>query len=444
MEISSVMRSFRRMCSSLTNVQFSHVARGTTFAIMFTSLFFGTFVLPVSASTIGARAPAPLSVHRSNDSTTTTSTTTSTTSTTTTTLPPATTTIGNIQFPSGAVDASEPSGEGPASSTALPGYSESYVNDFATKSSLVGWVSFQGPTNGDPGGQFAQSHVTVSGGLLQLNSWQDPAFGNAWATGGVCQCDINNTYGAYFVRSRVTGPGPTQVEMLMPEVGWPPEIDFNETRQSDGNTIATLHYTSADLQIYRSLNIDLTQWHTWGVVWTPTSLTYTVDGQAWGIIDSASEIPDQPMHLDITQQTWCSSGFACPTAPESTQVDWVEEYKPTIGESAALGTFAPNSWALTPVLKAKIVKLAVKIKVQGDNSVALVGYNDDSGTAAKGIAISRIRARVVGRILKQQLAVLGVTGVSITTTGKGDAQSVASNATPKGRARNRRVVPWIM
>jgi outer membrane protein OmpA-like peptidoglycan-associated protein len=232
--------------------------------------------------------------------------------------------------------------------------------------------------------------------------------------------------------------------MLMPEVGWPPEIDFNETRQSDGNTIATLHYTSADLQIYRSLNIDLAQWHTWGVVWTPTSLTYTVDGQAWGIIDSASEIPDQPMHLDITQQTWCSSGFACPTAPESTQVDWVEEYKPTIGESAALGPFAPNSWALTPVLKAKIVKLAVKIKVQGDNSVALVGYNDDSGTAAKGIAISRIRARVVGRILKQQLAVLGVTGVSITTTGKGDAQSVASNATPKGRARNRRVVPWIM
>jgi hypothetical protein len=177
--------------------------------------------------------------------------------------------------------------------------------------------------------------------------------------------------------------------MLMPEVGWPPEIDFNETRQSDGNTIATLHYTSADLQIYRSLNIDLAQWHTWGVVWTPTSLTYTVDGQAWGIIDSASEIPDQPMHLDITQQTWCSSGFACPTAPESTQVDWVEEYKPTIGESAALGPFAPNSWALTPVLKAKIVKLAVKIKVQGDNSVALVGYNDDSGTAAKGIAISK-------------------------------------------------------
>ena len=26
----------------------------------------------------------------------------------------------------------------------------------------------------------------------------------------------------------------------------------------------------------------MTQWHTWGVIWTPTSITYTVDGSVWG------------------------------------------------------------------------------------------------------------------------------------------------------------------
>ena len=41
-----------------------------------------------------------------------------------------------------------------------------------------------------------------------------------------------------------------------------------------------------------------------------------------------SEIPAQPMTLDLTQQTWCASFWACPTAPQSLQVDWVAEYQP--------------------------------------------------------------------------------------------------------------------
>ncbi len=172
--------------------------------------------------------------------------------------------------------------------------------------------------------------MTFSGGMLQLNTWKDPAYGNEWVAGGLCQCGVQNRYGAYFVRSRVTGPGPTQVQLLWPATNtWPPEIDFNESMGTIGKTSATVHFTSKNLQDQRTLDTDLTQWHTWGVIWTPTTITYTVDGKVWGEIKVASEVPDIPMTLDLTQQTWCTSNYACPTAPESTQVDWVAEYSPS-------------------------------------------------------------------------------------------------------------------
>jgi beta-glucanase (GH16 family) len=129
------------------------------------------------------------------------------------------------------------------------------------------------------------------------------------------------------VRSRVTGAGPTQVELLWPVANvWPPEIDFNETGGTTSSTSATVHFTNATDQDQRSQNIDLTQWHTWGVIWTPTSITYTVDGSVWGSVTTASEIPNQAMTLDLSQQTWCGSGWACPTVPQSMQIDWVAEY----------------------------------------------------------------------------------------------------------------------
>lgn len=428
-------RPFPNAKDLLTKIRFTRMLLMTTFATLTASIVFVALALPASAIGGDPRGSIPLSIGvRSDPPTTTTSTTTT---------PVTTTTIQKIQYPDGVSDASEPSGESPPTTDALPGYRQSYVDDFGNSSSLAGWTIFQGPTTGDPGGQFAKTHVTMGSGLLQLNSWQDPSYGNTWATGGVCQCSVNRTYGAYFVRSRLTGPGPTVVEMLMPQVGWPPEIDFNETRQSDGNTIATLHHTSADLQIYRQLYIDETQWHTWGVIWTPTSITYTVDGHAWGSITEPSVVPDQPMHLDLTQQTWCSSGFACPNTPQSTEIDWVAEYTPTTAKAASVAQFAANSVKLPFSSKAKIVKLAQEIKNHGNTKVALIGYDDNSGTVAKRLALSRARAGVVETYLRRQLATLGVTGVNMTTIAKGASQPAASNATPSGRAKNRRVVLWI-
>jgi Glycosyl hydrolases family 16 len=253
-----------------------------------------------------------------------------TTPTVPTTQPPVTPTTAPADtatpYPYGITDASEPSGMAPPSADALTGYTQTYVQDFSGSSLPSGWSAFTGTPGGDPGAQWGASHVTVSGGLLNLNTWQDPAYNNEWVAGGLCQCGIARTYGAYFVRSRVTGAGPTQVMLLWPTQGWPPEIDFNETGGTTSSTSATLHFNPNNGQDQRELTINMTQWHTWGVIWTPSSVTYTVDGKAWGSVNIASEISNVPMTLDLTQQTWCSSGSACPTAPQSFQVDWVAEY----------------------------------------------------------------------------------------------------------------------
>jgi hypothetical protein len=211
----------------------------------------------------------------------------------------------------------------------LSGYTQSYVTDFAGSTLPSAWGTYEGQPGGDPGAQFDQAHVTVGGGLLHINTSQDPAFNNEWVSGGACACNIpGQVYGAYFVRSRMTGAGPTGVQLLWPDANvWPPEIDFNETNGSSSATTATVHYSSANSQIGRSLNVDMTQWHTWGVIWTPTSITYTVDGNAWGTVTNVSSIPTIAMHISLQSQTWCASGWACPTSSQSMLVDWVAQYK---------------------------------------------------------------------------------------------------------------------
>jgi hypothetical protein len=244
---------------------------------------------------------------------------------------PISSTTQHTAFPTGTADSSEPSGKAPPGPNALAGYTLSYVHDFTGTSLPAGWDAFSGVPGGDPGGQFGLDHDVVSGGLLRLETYKDPAYNDKWVSGGVCQCGQSQTYGAYFVRSRVTGAGPTQVEMLWPAQNvWPPEIDFDETGGTTTGTSATLHYGAVNNLDQRSLNINMTQWHTWGVIWTPKSITYVVDGHAWAAVTAVNEVPHQPMSLHLQQQTSCDLGFsyACPTAPVSMLVDWVAAYTP--------------------------------------------------------------------------------------------------------------------
>ena len=256
---------------------------------------------------------------------------------TSTSLAPSTTVTLPIQhgtqpapYPVGTLDKSAPSGMSLPSPNAMPGYMMTFSTDFPGDLLPTGWNKYRGQPLGVPGAEFATAHVVVSGGLLRINTWRDPAYQNRWVTGGVCQCRTPSIYGAYFVRSRVTGGGATSVELLWPASNtWPPELDFNENAGLLTSTTSTVHFGPTNQVDQRKLFINMTKWHTWGVIWSPRSIKYVVDGVVWGTINEVGEIPTVPMRLDLQQQTACQQGRLCPTAPVSLLVSWVAEYHAT-------------------------------------------------------------------------------------------------------------------
>jgi outer membrane protein OmpA-like peptidoglycan-associated protein len=345
-------------------------------------------------------------------------------------------------FPIGTTDAAEPSGEGPPAPTSFPGYTETYEEDFTGTDVPTGWSTFGGTDtiDADTGEQFAPSHDVVANGVLSLNTFMDPVFANQWVTGGICRCQDSNTYGAFLVRSRQTGPGPTGVDLLWPTTNtWPPEIDFNETVGVTDGTTATVIWGDAGgqrQQSQASLNIDMTQWHTWGVVWSPTSILYTVDGNVWGEFDVPSEIPNVPMNLHLQTQTWCVYNYACPTGPQSTLVDWVAEYSAVPNYSETVGTFAPSSWAVSSNLRTQISGLAATIAALGDSSISLVGYSDSRTVTSRSSAVSENRAQRVKSFLLQDLVTLNDGNVDITVAAGKKVKPSTFTSSPAWRARS--------
>ena len=219
----------------------------------------------------------------------------------------------------------------------ISGWHQVFADDFSGSSlDPSRWFAYSGQPGGDPGGLWAPSHVLVSNGQLVLAGYRDPAFGNKWVTGGVSsKPGLVQTYGKYEVRFRFdAGIGIAHVMLLWPaDNSWPPEVDFSE--DNGGNkqtTYATLHWGALNNQLQVQAPVDLTQWHTLGVEWTPGMLVYTLDGTPWKTVLS-SNVPSIPMVLDMQTQAWdcTSSGWeSCPNSTTPTNVnldvDWAVAY----------------------------------------------------------------------------------------------------------------------
>ena len=220
----------------------------------------------------------------------------------------------------------------------IPGWREVFADDFSGKTlDSSTWRVYSGRVGGDPAGWFDPSHVRLSNGMLEISASRDPAIGGRWATGGVSTAPgLVQTYGKYLVRFRLDpGDGVSHALLLSPANGsWPPEIDFSEDNGSGrSSTLATLHYSSADKKISRTIAVNLTQWHTLGVEWTKGLLNFTLDGRTWLSV-AGSAVPAVPMALDMQTQTWpCVGTYGrCPdlSTPNVVRmhVDWVVAYAP--------------------------------------------------------------------------------------------------------------------
>ncbi len=235
-----------------------------------------------------------------------------------------------LLYPVGVPNSHDPSGRGEPGPTDLRGYRLTYATHFPGSRLPRGWYSFSGVPGGTVGDVFSPAHVVISRGVLQLNTFRDPRYQNRWITAGICQCGRPFTYGAVFIRSRITGPGPNSAELLWPYSNvWPPEIDIYEDLAQPQLATESVHWGPPHrMETFQLRHFNTSAWHTWGVIWTPTSVTFTVDGYGWHRVVAPTPIPQIPMDVNIEQRTSCGTNSDCPSAPESLLVDWVAIYQP--------------------------------------------------------------------------------------------------------------------
>lgn len=97
---------------------------------------------------------------------------------------------------------------------------------------------------------------------------------------------------------------------------------------------------------------------------------------------------------------------------------------------------AKGGVSIQPAMVASFDKLAGVAKEYKDFSLVIEGHTDTKGNNSKNLQLSESRAQSV----MSHLAGQGVPPDRMRAVGKGEAEPVAKNTTPDGRAKNRRIV----
>jgi outer membrane protein OmpA-like peptidoglycan-associated protein len=110
-----------------------------------------------------------------------------------------------------------------------------------------------------------------------------------------------------------------------------------------------------------------------------------------------------------------------------------EGIKLTLKENAV--RFNVDKATLTTTAKANLDKLVPVFKEYADTNIQIFGYTDSDGSDNYNLKLSQERAASV----KTYLATKGISSSRLTTTGMGEADPIASNASGEGKSQNRRV-----
>jgi len=133
----------------------------------------------------------------------------------------------------------------------------------------------------------------------------------------------------------------------------------------------------------------------------------------------------------------------CPGTPAGSQVDQVGCIILFREEAGAKATplvlrgvnFASGRSILTPASYVILDQVAASLVANPDVRIEIAGHTDDSGADAMNLRLSQARARAV----QHYLATKGVAPDRMVARGYGETEPVSTNATPQGKAQNRRV-----
>ncbi len=101
----------------------------------------------------------------------------------------------------------------------------------------------------------------------------------------------------------------------------------------------------------------------------------------------------------------------------------------------AASSFDPGSAELRTSAPKELSALADNLVAFPKTRIDIVGHTDNTGPAARNMALSIARARTVMAYLAQ----IGVASIRMSASGRGEEVPVASNLTAAGRAKNERI-----
>ena len=216
------------------------------------------------------------------------------------------------------------------------GWTRDYVDDFNGPLDVTKWGRYESSTNSIGAlSEYDAANVFTANGSMVLRTYN--AGGTDWRAGGVSGArGFSAAQGKWTVRAkfdRACGIG--YAFLLYPKGGsWPPEVDIAEGTAGGPRVMSTLHWSPANLTDSRfKFGIDMTQWHTYGVILTDNKVEFTVDGGVWTTINNAGS-PTIPMWIGFQSGAKAPSPTATgevvdSTTPQSSNIyiDWVAHWK---------------------------------------------------------------------------------------------------------------------
>jgi outer membrane protein OmpA-like peptidoglycan-associated protein len=175
---------------------------------------------------------------------------------------------------------------------------------------------------------------------------------------------------------------------------------------------------------------------------TPAGAAVDARGCTAEVVQAARDTAPPP-DTDADKDGVRNEADRCPNTPAGSQVDAVgciilfrEEPGAKATPLVLQGvTFASGRSILTRQSYAILDAVAASLIANADVRIEVAGHTDDSGADALNLRLSLARAAAV----RHYLASKGVAPDRMTARGYGESQPVTSNATPAGKAQNRRV-----
>jgi outer membrane protein OmpA-like peptidoglycan-associated protein len=176
------------------------------------------------------------------------------------------------------------------------------------------------------------------------------------------------------------------------------------------------------------------------------------DADGDGVVDLADACPDTQRGMavdaagcpiDADGDGVVAANDLCPNSPYGEPVDDTG-CKPrlTVAQEYTLSlSFETGSATIIGDPHAALAEAAALMTQYPETTVVIEGHTDSRGAAKYNQKISAARARAVAEVLIDDL---GIDSTRVSTKGLGQTRPIATNATKKGRERNRRVIAIVM